>query len=320
MSRDRETFIREMHRMPTATINELESSLNAKPVVAAQNADQTGSPAHPDRKPFAVIAPTKSWIGIDLSDIWHYRELLFFLAWRDVKIRYKQTVLGVLWALLQPLMLMIIFSVLFGRIAGLPSDGIPYPVFAYAGVLAWTFFAAALASSGNSLVSSANLITKVYFPRLIIPGAAVGAAVVDLFFSFVLLVPLMAYYKIVPHWQMLLLVPLVVLLMLLALGVGMWMSALNVKYRDVRFALPFITQIWFFLTPVIYPISSLPKKVKLVIMINPMSGLVEGMRSALFGLPVKWTALGVSTVLTLGVLIFGALWFRRMEREFADVI
>ena len=242
------------------------------------------------------------------------------MAWRDVKIRYKQTVLGVLWALLQPLMLMIIFSVLFGRIAGLPSDGIPYPVFAYAGVLAWTFFAAALASSGNSLVSSANLITKVYFPRLIIPGAAVGAAVVDLFFSFVLLVPLMAYYKIVPHWQMLLLVPLVVLLMLLALGVGMWMSALNVKYRDVRFALPFITQIWFFLTPVIYPISSLPKKVKLVIMINPMSGLVEGMRSALFGLPVKWTALGVSTVLTLGVLIFGALWFRRMEREFADVI
>jgi|SRR5580765_117714 len=320
MSRDRETFIREMHRMPTATINELESSLNAKPVVAEQNADQTGSPAHSDRKPFAVIAPTKSWIGIDISDIWHYRELLFFLAWRDVKIRYKQTVLGVMWALLQPLMLMIIFSVLFGRIAGLPSDGIPYPVFAYAGVLAWTFFAAALASSGNSLVSSANLITKVYFPRLIIPGAAVGAAVVDLFFSFVLLVPLMAYYKIVPHWQMLLLVPLILLLMLLALGVGMWMSALNVKYRDVRFALPFITQIWFFLTPVIYPISSLPKKVKLVIMINPMSGLVEGIRSALFGLPVKWTALGVSTVLTLSVLIFGALWFRRMEREFADVI
>jgi lipopolysaccharide transport system permease protein len=169
-------------------------------------------------------------------------------------------------------------------------------------------------------VSSANLITKVYFPRLIIPGAAVGAAVVDLFFSFVLLVPLMAYYKIVPHWQMLMLVPLILLLKMLALGVGMWMSALNVKYRDVRFALPFITQIWFFLTPVIYPISSLPKKVKLVIMINPMSGLVEGIRSALFGLPLNWTALGVSTMLTLGVLIFGALWFRRMEREFADVI
>ena len=271
-------------------------------------------------KPLVTIAPRSSWVSLNLRDLWAYRELLYFLTWRDVKVRYKQTALGAAWAILQPVLMMVIFSVLFGRVAGMPSDGIPYPLFAYGGLLAWTFFSTAITSSGNSLVGNAHLITKIYFPRMIIPGAAVCAAAVDFLLAFVVLVPLMIYYRVTVTWQLALLPLLMLVLMVLALGVGTWMSALNVKYRDVRFALPFLTQIWMFLSPVIYPLSRLPPKARLLMMLNPVAGIVEGFRSALFGLPVKWSALAVSTVLSLAILLYAAFWFRRMEKEFADVV
>ena len=271
-------------------------------------------------KPLVTIAPRSSWVSLNLRDLWAYRELLYFLTWRDVKVRYKQTALGATWAILQPLLMMVIFSFLFGRVAGMPSDGIPYPLFAYGGLLAWTFFSTAITSSGNSLVGSAHLITKVYFPRMIIPGASVCAAAVDFMLAFGVLVPLMIYYHVILTWQLALLPLLMLVLMVLALGVGMWMSALNVKYRDVRFALPFLTQIWMFLSPVIYPLSRLPQKAKWVMMLNPVTGIVEGFRSALFGLPVNWRALSVSTVISIVVLAYAAFSFRRMEKEFADVV
>ena len=271
-------------------------------------------------KPHVTIAPRSSWVSLNLADLWAYRELLYFLTWRDVKVRYKQTALGAAWAILQPLLMMVIFSFLFGRVAGMPSDGIPYPLFAYGGLLVWTFFSTAITSSGNSLVGNAHLITKIYFPRMIIPGAAVCAAAVDFLLAFVVLVPLMIYYHVTLTWQLALLPLLILVLMILALGVGTWMSALNVKYRDVRFALPFLTQIWMFLSPVIYPLSRLPPKGRLLMMLNPVAGIVEGFRSALFGLPVNWSALSVSTVLSVAILLYAAFWFRRMEKEFADVV
>jgi lipopolysaccharide transport system permease protein len=304
--------------MHPTTIKNSDFQLDAIPIGA--NRDLENHLPNLPEKPVVIIEPTKSWVAVNLDDLWSYRELLYFLAWRDIKVRYKQTVLGVAWAILQPLMMMIVFSVLFGRVAGLPSDGVPYPLFVYVGVLVWTFFATAITSSGNSLVGSANLITKVYFPRMIIPSAAVCAAVIDLLFAFLLLVPLMAYYRTAISWRVAMLVPLLGLLMLLALGVGMWMSALNVKYRDVRFAMPFLTQIWFFLSPVIYPLSRMPNKLKLVMILNPMAGILEGFRSALFGLPFNWLAIGISTVTTLALLVYAAFWFQRMEREFADIV
>ena len=271
-------------------------------------------------EPVVLIEGGKSRVSLQLRDLWQYRELLYFLTWRDVKVRYKQTLLGASWAILQPLLMMVIFSVVFGRVAGMPSDGIQYPLFAYGGLLAWTFFATAITSSGNSLVGSANLITKVYFPRMIIPGAAVCAAAVDLIFAFLVLVPLMIFYHISPTWQMAVLPLLILLLMTLALGVGMWLSALNVKYRDVRFALPFLSQIWMFLSPVIYPVSSLPRFLKLALMFNPVTGIIEGFRSALFGLPFNWLAISISLVTTVLVLVYAVVSFKRMERKFADIV
>ena len=237
-----------------------------------------------------------------------------------MKVRYIQTVLGVAWAILQPVIMIVIFSIIFGRVAGLPSDGIPYALFAYAGVVTWTFFSTAVTKSGNSLVGSAHLITKVYFPRMIIPAAAVCATVIDLLLAFVVFVPLMLYYGAMPRWQIVTVVPVMVLLVLLAFGVGMWMSALNVKYRDVGVVLPFVIQIWMFLSPVIYPLSVLPPRFRTVMMFNPVSGIIEASRSALFGLPFNWLAILVSCVITFLILACAAFWFRRMEREFADVV
>jgi lipopolysaccharide transport system permease protein len=271
-------------------------------------------------KPLVIIKPRQSWVALDLHSLWAYRELLYFLIWRDVKVRYKQTLLGVAWAILQPLVMIVIFTLVFGRVAGLPSDGIPYALFAYAGVVAWTFFSSAVAKSGNSLVGSAHLITKVYFPRMIIPAAAVCATLVDLLLAFIVFVPLMLYYGYMPGWQIVTIVPLIGLLALLAFGIGMWMSALNVKYRDVGVILPFLIQIWMFLSPVIYPASALPPKFRIVMMFNPVSGIIEASRSALFGLPFNWLALLISSVITLVTIACAAFWFRRMEREFADVV
>jgi lipopolysaccharide transport system permease protein len=271
-------------------------------------------------EPLFTIEPRKGWVSLQLRDIWIYRELLYFLIWRDVKVRYKQTALGVAWAIIQPLFTMVIFTLFFGRLAGVPSDNIPYPVFAYAGLLPWTFFSNAISNSSNSLVGSANLITKVYFPRMIIPAAAVGAGLVDLAISFLILIPLMIYYKIGITWNVLMFPVVVVLTALLALAVGMWLSALNVKYRDVRFALPFIVQLWMFVSPVIYPTSFLPPRFRWILSLNPLTGVIEGYRSALLGRFFNWSALAISVVITLAVLVYSSYAFRRMEKEFADII
>ena len=271
-------------------------------------------------EPLVVIQPNKRWSLLSFKDIWAYRELLFFLTWRDVKVRYKQTALGAAWAILQPLFMMIIFTIFFGRLAGVGSSGIPYPVFALAGLVPWTFFSNAITASGNSLVGSANLITKVYFPRLIVPAAAMLAGLVDFVLAFVLLVLLMLYYQIVPTIQVLFLPVLVLLTALFSLGVGTWFSALNVKYRDVRFALPFLIQLWLFVSSVILPSTAIPPKWRWLLLLNPMSGIIEGYRSALFGLPFDWPALGIASGLTIVTLLYAIYAFGRVERSFADII
>lgn len=270
---------------------------------------------------FVTIEPSESWVPLRLGDLWQYRELLYFLTWRDVKVRYKQTLLGAAWAILQPLLTMIIFSLLFGRLAGIPSEGIPYPIFAFGGLLIWTFFSNSVTNSGNSLVGSANLITKIYFPRLIIPAAAVAAGLVDLVLAFVIQVALMIYYGVHATWALTMLPVLVLLATLLAMGVGMWLSALNVKYRDVRYAIPFVIQLWMFASPIIYPVDMLPEKWRWVLMLNPLTGIVQNFRIALFGtLPFEWKSLGISALITFVVLIYSAYSFRRMERHFADIV
>lgn len=270
--------------------------------------------------PLVTIKPSRSWVALDLRGLWNYRELLYFLTWRDVKVRYKQTLLGVAWAILQPLATMLIFTLFFGQLAGIPSDGIPYPIFAYAGLLPWTFFSNALTNSGNSLVASSSLITKVYFPRMIIPAAAVAAGLVDFLIAFGLLIGLMIYYKVAVSWAMLMIPVLTVLLAVLALGVGMWMSALNVKYRDIRYALPFVIQLLMFASPLIYPVSMLPPKLRLALTLNPLTGIIEGYRAAVFGRAFDWKAIAVSTVVTLCLLVFSAYFFRKTEKNFADIV
>jgi lipopolysaccharide transport system permease protein len=267
-----------------------------------------------------VIQPRRSWSALEFRDLFEARELFFVLAGRDISVRYKQTALGAAWAILQPLMTMLIFTVLFGKIAKLPSDGIPYPIFAYAGLLPWTFFANAVTNSSNSLVGSANLISKVYFPRMVIPAAAVGAGLVDFAVASAILLVMMLYYGIWPSFSIVMLVPLVVLLSITSLAAGLWLSALNVKYRDVRYAVPFLIQIGMYLTPIVYPISVIPMKYRWLLALNPVSGTIQGFRSALLHLPFDWSALLLSAVITVGFLVFAAYSFKSMEREFADVI
>ena len=276
---------------------------------------------HQSTQPLTRIRPSKGWVALQLRDLWAYRELLYFLTWRDVKVRYKQTILGAAWAIIQPLFAMLLFTLFFGKLAGMPSDGIPYPIFAYAGLLPWMFFSNAVTNSGNSLVGSANLITKVYFPRMIIPGAAVCAGLVDFAIAFVILIALMIYYRVALSWNLLAVPVLLALTTLLALGVGMWTSALNVKYRDIRYALPFLIQLWMFASPVIYPASLMPQKWRWVLWLNPLTGIIEGFRSSLFSANrFDWTALGLSTTITLAVCVYSAYHFRRMERIFADIV
>ena len=271
-------------------------------------------------EPLTIIEPSGTWHALNLRELWTYRELIYFLIWRDVKIRYKQTALGAAWAIIQPVFTMLIFTLIFGRVAGIRSDGIPYPVFAYAALLPWTFFANAVTASGNSLVGSSHLITKVYFPRVLIPAAAVGAGFVDFAVAFVMLIPLMFYYHIRLTLNILLLPIPTILTLLLALGLGMWLSALNVKYRDVRFAVPFMMQIWMFLSPIAYPSSVVPERLQLLYSLNPFTGIVEGFRSVLLGRPFKWVPLGISAAITFGLLIYSSFKFRKMEKSFADII
>lgn len=273
----------------------------------------------PDQ-PLVVIQPSNKWNLLNLGEIWAYRELLFFLTWRDVKVRYKQTVLGAAWAILQPLFMMIIFTIFFGKLAGVESAGAPYPVFALAGLVPWTFFSNTITASGNSLVGSSHLITKVYFPRLIVPAAAMMAGLVDFVLAFILLVGLMIYYRVAVTMQVIFLPVLILLTALFGLGVGTWMSALNVKYRDVRFALPFAIQLWLFVSSVIMPSSAVSLKWRWILMFNPMSGIIEGYRAALFGLPFDWPALGIATVMTIVMLFYSVYSFGKAERTFADII
>jgi len=271
-------------------------------------------------QPVVKIRPSRAWVALNIKEVWAYRELLYFLTWRDVKVRYKQAVLGIAWAVIQPLATMLIFTVFFGKLAKVPSDGIPYPIFSYAALLPWMFFLNAVSNSSNSLVGSANLITKVYFPRLIIPGAAVLAALVDFGIAFVVFVGLFAYYGYSVTWAVLLFPVLVVLTVLLALGVGLWTSALNVKYRDVRYALPFLLQLWMFATPVIYPSSLMPERWRWVLAVNPLTGIIEGYRASLLGRPVMWGALGYSAAVAILFLLYAVFYFRRTERQFADIV
>jgi lipopolysaccharide transport system permease protein len=270
-------------------------------------------------RPVVVIEASRDWGAISPRDIWAYRELLYFLIWRDVKVRYKQTVLGVVWAVLQPLFMMLIFTIFFGRLAGVQTDGVPYPLFAFVGLVPWTFFANTVSTSGNSLVGNAHLITKVYFPRLIVPAAAVGAGLVDFALAFVILVGIMGFYGVAPTANLLMLPAMLALTVLFTLAVGTWLSALNVKYRDVRFALPFLIQLWLFISSVIVPSSSAGRWRPLLIL-NPVSAIIEGWRSALLGLRFDWTALGVAAGITAVALLSAAYYFRRVERDFSDII
>ncbi len=271
-------------------------------------------------KPLVVIEPSKGWVPVNFRDLWHYRDLLYILTMRDIKVRYKQTLLGAAWAIIQPLFTMLIFTLLFGRLAGMPSDGIPYPIFAYAGLLPWTFFSNAVTNSGNSLVGNSNLITKVYFPRMIIPMASVGSGLVDFAIAFGLLVVLMFYYGVGLTLSILMLPVLIVLTSFLAMGIGMWMSALNVKYRDIRHALPFLIQLGLFISPIIYPPTIVPEKWRWLLLFNPMTGIIEGYRSAIFGRSFDWLALGISALITIAILFYATFMFKRMEKSFADII
>jgi ABC-type polysaccharide/polyol phosphate export systems, permease component len=268
-----------------------------------------------------IIEPKKGWVPIDFKALWLHRELLYFLAKRDVKVRYKQTVLGGLWAIIQPLFTMLVFSIFFGRLAKVPSDGIPYPVFVYAALVPWTYFANALSGSGNSLVGSANLITKVYFPRLIVPAAASIAGLLDFAIALSILAILMVYYHIMPGPALLLFPFLVVLTFLCAVGVGLWLSALNVQYRDIRYAIPFLIQLWLFLSPVIYPASMINAHRRWLMALNPMAGVIEAYRASLFNkLAVNWSMLGISTIMIIILFTGGLYYFRRMEKSFADLV
>jgi lipopolysaccharide transport system permease protein len=268
-----------------------------------------------------IIKPSQGWVNLRLKDVWEYRELLYFLVWRDIKVRYKQTVLGAAWAVIQPFLAMVVFSIFFGKLAQVPSDGLPYPIFAFAALLPWQLFAHALTESGNSLVASQQLIKKVYFPRLAIPLAAVLAGLVDFAIAFVVLLGMMVYYGIYPTVAIVTLPLFILFAVATAMAAGLWLSALNVEYRDVRYVIPFLTQFWLFATPVAYPSSLVPEPWRAVYGLNPMAGVVEGFRWAILG---KSGGMGslmlVSVLAVIALLIGGLIYFRRMEKTFADLV
>jgi lipopolysaccharide transport system permease protein len=267
------------------------------------------------------IEPSHKWVSLKLGELWEYRELVYFLIWRDIKVRYKQTMLGAAWAIIQPFFTMVVFSLFFGKLAKIPSDGIPYPIFSFAALVPWTFFARALNSSSNSLVGSANLIKKVYFPRLALPLSTALSGVVDFALAFVVLLGMMVYYGIYPTVNVLWVPFFLLLAQITSLGVGLWLSAINVHYRDIRYTVPFVTQLWLFCTPVAYPSSLLSDHWRTVYAVNPMVGVVEGFRWALLGSATQPLAIIIaSSLAALAILIGGAFYFRRMEKTFADVV
>lgn len=268
------------------------------------------------------IAPTRGWVGLALGELWQYRELLFFLTWRDVKVRYRQTLLGVLWALLVPLVSTILFTIVFARMANVSSDGVPYPVFNLAALVPWNFFAAALAQCANSVAQTSHLMSKVYFPRLIAPLAAVLGGLPDFLIAFLLLVAAMLWYQVLPPAALpVLVLPFFVLLTILAaLGSGMWLAGLSAKYRDVKHAVPFMIQAWLFITPVVYSSNSVTPKYRTLIGLNPMTGVVEGFRWSLLGVPPHFSTIVLSATVSILLVVSGAFFYRRVERTFADLM
>lgn len=292
--------------------------------LAARRGARPAGGATPEPPPASgshiLIRPEESGVQLNLGDLWHYRELLYFLTWRDIKVRYKQTMLGAAWVILQPLLTMLIFTLVFARFVALEEGAIPYPLFAYSGLLLWTFFSVSITSGTNSLISNTSLITKVYFPRAFIPAAAVGAGLVDFAVGSLMLVALAAYYRVQVTWGLLLAPVFVLLAAALALGVGMITSALTVKYRDLRHTIPFVLQLWMFASPVIYPSGVVPERWRWVLAANPMTGVLEGFRAALTGTPFDWRLVAVPAVVVPALLALAVYVFRRLEDTFADVI
>jgi lipopolysaccharide transport system permease protein len=268
------------------------------------------------------IEPSHGWVSLQIKKLWEYRELLYFLTWRDIKVRYKQTVLGAAWAIIQPFFTMVVFSLFFGRLAGVPSDGVPYPIFAYAALVPWQFFANALGQASNSLVQGANMVKKVYFPRLTMPIATTLAGVVDFCLAFLVLLGMMLFFGIVPTMNALWLPLFLILALVTSLGVSLWLAAMNVQFRDVRFTIPFLTQFWLFATPIAYPSSMIENPIlRAIYGINPMVGVVDGFRWALLGIDTAPTfTVGVSALVAVLLLVSGAFYFRRMEKTFADLV
>ena len=280
------------------------------------------APAAESEIPHIRIQPSKGWVSLKLGEVWAYRELLYFLVWRDIKVRYKQTVIGAAWAIIQPFFTMVVFSLFFGNLAEVPSDGIPYPIFSYAALVPWTFFANGLSQSSNSLVGSANLIKKIYFPRLVIPLSSVLSGVIDFALAFLVLLGMMLFYGIVPTLNVIWLPPLLLLALVTALGVGLWLSAMNVQFRDVRYAVPFLVQFWMFATPIAYPSSLIENDLlRTLYGLNPMVGVVEGFRWALLGTDTRPGPIVIASSLAAALLLVsGLFYFRRMEKTFADVV
>lgn len=295
-------------------------ALKAAGTVSAAPSAQPNPPHTLPDEPQVVIQPRKSWAALDLGELWAYRELLYFLTWRDLKLRYKQTLLGPAWVVMQPLLTTLVFTIFLGRLVRVPSDGLPYALFVYAGMLPWMFFTGAVSATSNSLVGNAHLITKVYFPRSIIPVAAVAGRLPDFAISFSVLFVLMVYFRVTPTWGLLMLPACVALVSLLALGLGMAASALNVKYRDVGVLVPMLLQLWMYASPVVYPVSLVPEAWRRLYALNPLVGVIEGFRSALLGREFDWAALAYSAAFTLALLVGAAFSFRRMETHFADVV
>ena len=283
--------------------------------------DATTPPAR-ESQAITVLAPRSGWHWVNLSELWSYRELFGFLTLRDVKVRYKQTVLGALWAVIQPFVLMVVLSAFFGRVIDLEdkTGGMPYPIFLYAGLLPWTFFAAAVTASTNSIVSNAHMLRKIYFPRLVIPVASVGAPLLDYAVAFMVLLGLMAWYGVAPTATILLLPLLVLVTIIAAMGVGIALSGLTVSYRDFRYVVPFMLNVWFFLTPVIWPVQIVSKQYRWLLRLNPMGGTIEAFRASVLGQPLDWAALGLSVTSALLILLIGLTYFTQAERRFADVI
>jgi lipopolysaccharide transport system permease protein len=272
------------------------------------------------QSPLVVIEQSNPWVAINFRELWFYRELLYFLVWRDLKVRYKQTILGIAWVVFQPLLMTVIFTIFLGILARVPSDNVPYPLFVYAGTMLWTFFSGAVSTTGNSLVGNAHLITKAYFPRVMIPIASIAARLVDVVVAFVILIGLMLYFHVAITPSILLSPLLILLLALLALGFGMWTSAVNVKYRDVGIALPVLIQLWMFVSPVVYPLSFVPARWRLVYALNPLVGIIDAFRAVLFGNNLNWPSLFISIGFTAVLLAYATYAFQSREKTFADII